>query len=334
MKRYLSLIVAVAVLLTFLTGCAHSDEIGEDEITTDFLEDTVFTVSDRRVCRGEWNLYAMSQIAEAESMYGKDIWKYVVDTDGATLGAKLKEDIKEQITYIKIVSSRAEEFGLAINEDDMIDINIQTEDFMNKLSKAQIKEYDITPELVRSIYEDNLLAMKVYENLTLNIDTHIPEEDVRHMVLEYIMVLKDYEDESGEFVRYGEDELSTIRNDMEAFLTQLKETSVERLDENNDERYSVTELVADLATLREKLPGDLPGIAFSMRENEIAGIYETDDAFFILDCVARTDEDSTNEAKIRIIEARQKALFEKQYESWAQNAVIKLNYNIWDNIGW
>ena len=90
--------------------------------------------------------------------------------------------------------------------------------------------------------------------------------------------------------------------------------------------------MADYATLAEKLPENIPGIAFSLRQDEINGLYETEDAFFILDCVTHTDEETTNAARIRIIEERQKALFEEQYSAWEKETVVKINYKIWDEI--
>lgn len=329
-KKILSVLLA-ALWLLVCTGCKQASN--EDSVTTDFLSDTVFTVADCRVSMAEWNLYALAKISEAEDMYGTDIWEYQVDANGTTLGEAMKEDIREQIVYIKIVSARAKQYGLSIGEDEQIDINLQTDDFMSKLTEEQKREYGITRDLVRSVYEDNLLAMKVYEDLTLNIDTTTAEDEVRHMVLQYIMINKDYEDASGEFVKYPNEEIASMKADAEAFLREItSDSAITRLDEIDDDRYSVVELVADYATLKEKLPGDLPGIAFSLRQDEINGLYETDDAFFIFDCVERTDEDTTNAARIEIIEARQKALFEEQYAEWESEAVVKLNYNVWDSI--
>ena len=338
MKLRIRTMIWAAVLAVCLAGCSATGISGgtsdAGQVTTDFLEDTVFTVADMRVSLAEWYLYALPQAAEIENMYGTEIWDYPTDSTGQTMADALKEDIREQITYIKITGARAAELGLSLGEDDLFDINLQTEEYMSSLSEEQRLKYGITEDVVRQIYSDNVLAMKVYENLTLNIDTSIPDEQVRHMVLEYIMILKDYEDEDGEFVRYSDSELDSMRSDAEALLEQvLADSSITRLDEINDDRYSVVELVADLAELKEKLPGEIPEIAFSMRQDEITGVYETDDALFILDCVERTDETTTDKARIEIIEARQQALFEKKYGEWENEAVIKYNYKLWDSLG-
>ena len=330
---------AAVILMIALTagGCGlMSDKTGDDdthELTTSFLEDTVFTVSDVRVSLTEWYLYALRQIADIEAMYGEDIWDFKVDTEGKTMWDAVKDDIMEQIIYIKIVCARAGELGIAINEDDQLNINLQTDEFMTGLSSEMKNKYGITQDIVKAIYTDNVLAMKVYENLTLNIDTNIPDVDVRHMVLDYISVLKYYENDDEDAVSYTDEELAQIKADAEEYLAAAKANpDITRLAEINDDRYSVVELVADYAELKEKLPDDIPDKAYSLREGEISGLYETEDAYFILDCVKYTDEESTNAARIRIIEKRQKALFEEKYTAWEAETVIKTNYKVWDAI--
>ena len=338
-RRLAAAMLCAAVMMTalFAGGCSREkDDKGQgdiSELTTSFLDDTVFTVSDVRVSLTEWYLYALRQIADIEAMYGKDIWDFKVDTEGKTMWDAVKNDIMEQIIYIKIVRARAQELGITINEDDQLNINLQTDEFMSSLSSEMKNKYGITQDIVKAIYTDNVLAMKVYENLTLNIDTNIPDEEVRHMVLEYISVLKYYENDDEEAIFYTDEELAGIKAGAEEYLAAaIANTDITRLAEINDDRYSVVELVADYAELKEKLPDDIPDKAYSLREGEISGLYETEDAYFILDCVVHTDEETTNAARIRIIESRQKALFEEKYSAWEAETVIKINYKVWDAI--
>lgn len=303
-------------------------------VTTSFLEDTVFTVADKRVSMTEWYLYALSSAARIESMYGKSIWDYAVDSDGTTMSNMIKDDIRDRIVYVKTVSGRAESMGISINEDDQIDINLQTEDFLSKLTDSRKDQYGINADVVKSVLSENLLAMKVYENLTLNIDTYIPDDEVRHMVLEYIMIPKTYEDEmSGAITEYSETEMAAMVSKGRAYLDSiLSEGRITALDELDDGEYTVVTLIADYKELKEKFPEDLAGIAFSLRQNEISGLYETDAGYFILDCVNRTDEKTTNSARVEIIEERQKTLFENEYLSWEKDIVVKYNYKLWDDI--
>lgn len=324
--------VLVTVLLLCclaLAGCGNE----QDGISTDFAADTVFTVGSRRISLPEWYLYALPITAEAESTYGHDIWSYIVDDEDTTMGEAMKEDIRERITYVQIVRAKAEEYGIELNEDDIFDVNLQTEEYYEKLTPEQIEKYGITPEIIREIYSDNLLAMKVYENLTFNIDTAIPDEEVRHMVLQYIVIPKyrEGEDETREY--YSPEELEDVKSRAQQLLDgMLAAPDVKSLSQADNESFTAIELTADLATLKEKLPEELAEKAFAMRQDEINGLYDTEDAWFILDCIEQTNEEATDKARVKIIEQRQKDLFSRLYSEWEKAVIVKLNYTVWDTI--
>ena len=335
-KRVIGLRRALLIFMTliFITMAAGCKDNGEDEgITTDFLEDTVVTVGTERVSLAEWYLYALPKVSAATVMYGKDIWKYQISDDEGTMADAVRKDILNQIIYVKVVCSRAEQLGIGLNEDELGDIETETLNYMNTLTSKQKSDYGITEEVVRSVYCDNLLAMKVYENLTLNIDTNIPDEEVRHMVLEYICANKTFENGDNGTERFSDEELSEMKDTVDAlYQAAVSEPEIEKLSQLENEKYAAIEMISDYAGLKEKFPADLAERVFNMREGEIIGPFDTEDAYFIFDCVKRNDEESTNKAKVEIIERRQRELFEQEYEKWAEEIVTKLNYSVWDNI--
>lgn len=330
MKKRIEYIICIIFAILCLAGCQNDDETA---ITTDFLEDTVFTVGTERVSLAEWYLYEMPQIGAIEAMYGKDIWKYHISDDEGDMSDVMKQDIMDQIVYVKVVCERAEQLGIALNEDELGDIEAETLDYMGRLTSEQKSRYGITEDIVRSVYCDNLLAMKVYENLTLNIDTNIPDEEVRHMIIEYICANKTYETGDDTTQRYSDEELAAIREQVEnLYQTAISDEEITRLGQLDNEKYGAIELVTDYAGLKEKFPKDLADLVFGMSENEILGVYDTEDAFFVFDCVKYKDEETTDEARVRIIEQRQRELFEEEYGHWEAETVTKLNYAVWDTI--
>jgi len=325
-RRVFALLLAAAILLT---GCAGSETV---PVPT-FDEDTVFIVGDRKVNLATWYLYALPQYDEISRLYGNEIWDYVVDDEGKTMKNAVKEDIRSQIVYTLIVCSKAQELGITLTEEEYIDINMNTGDYMEKLTPEMISEYGITQEDVRTICSDNKLALKVYEYLTLNVDTSTDERDVRNMVLEYIPILKYTEDENGEEVLLDDDEIMRRGAQAEEFLKRVREDpEITTLDEANDEEFVPISVTADYSTLVEKLSEKIADIAFSMKEGEISGLYDSPDALFILDCVERENEAATNAAKIRIIEERQRKFFAEKYSKWSEETVVRDNEKVWETL--
>lgn len=328
--RFWSILAVMLGLVICLTaGCSDTEE---EKTAVGFDESTVFTVGNERVELAEWYLYALPKEKETEGIYGSLIWSYPVD-NGETMADRIKEETAEEIIYVKTVCGQAEALGVSLSSDEEAELRQEAAGYMDSLDPEDAEKYGITEQTVLKVYEDNFLAMKVYEKLTLNIDTDIPEEQVRHMVLQYITILKYSENEDGEKAYYPEEELETIKADAESFLKEVKaDPAVSMLSESGSSEYIPVEITADYTELCERLPEQMPGIAFSLVQDEINGIYETTDAYFILDCVKQTDEESTNKARIAAIEERQKELFGNEYSEWSYNTAVAYNYDLWDTI--
>ena len=312
-----ALIICLAVIVT---GCSTNDEDGDEYVPS---PDTVFSVNGEEISNGEWNLYAVPEMQKAEKLYGEDIWQYRVNEDGKLFSEVMREEIRKKIASVKIVAGRAAEMGISLSEDDQLEISIQTADYMEKLTPDEKSRYEITEETVKKVYSDNLLASKVYEHLTLNVDTSASEEEVRHMQLQYVTVSKSYEDEEGNTVHYSDSEVIEIRNRLSKFVEKAHSGEYATLGEVPSEEFTVTDIVAGLDDLKERFPEELAGTAFWLRANEITDIFETGEAFFVFDCVKLRDNEATDKATIELIESREKEVFDEKYAEWAKEAVIK-----------
>lgn len=372
LNKFIARLSVIVLALTLLTGCSRIGElIGvDDRVPEAFDADTVFTVDDRKVSIAEWDLYALAEEARINSLYGKGIWNIRINDELGTIADSMKKDIYEKIIYIKIVAGAASSLGVTLSEDDELDIDYLTDDYMEKLADSGKSTAGITRKLVSEVYRDNLLAERVSEKIMLNVNSDIDEDEVRHMVLDYVVVLKTYEDEKGDIAAYSDEELETVAAGIEAYYDQVSkeiygiednedasespedsqnslDTSaseststsasgsdkyVKALSELHTETYVPTTFVADYNDLHDRLPYAIADTAYSMKEGELLGVIETDEAYYILFCESEEDAASTNAARVEVIERRQKDLFEEQYRSWEKKAVIRMNYDIWDTI--
>ncbi len=330
-KRITAVFLLLVLALSALTGCSEKEEAVPAVIP--FEKDTVFIVGDRVVNLATWYLYALPQYDEIDRLYGSSIWDYTVDARGMTMKSAVKDDIKDQIVYTEIVCSKADELGIELTEEDNMDINLLTADYMDKLDGTMISKYGIGEEDVRALYADNKLALKVYEYMTLNVDTSTTEKQVRNMVLEYIPVLKYHEGDDGEAVMYDEREIKELGTKAQDYLDRvLADPEVTALSDVNDDTFVPITVTADYSTLVDKLSEKIAGIAFGMKKGEISGVYDSPDAFFILDCVDPEDEAATDAAKIRIIEERQREYFADKYGKWNDETVVRVNNEVWDTL--
>ena len=331
-RRIISTICVMCLGLSLLVSCSKEkkEDVAEEKI--DFQKSTVFAVNGEEVSEGEWNLYAIPILDETNVIYGKDIWSYKMDPEGRLFGESLQESIRERIVNVKVVAGQAASLGVKLTEDEKNEISISASEYLDKLSETEKNEYGITEELVEKVYSDNLLATKVYENLTLNVDTSTEETEVRHMVLNYIMQPKTYEDKEGNTCFYEDSEIAANRTGLESIREKASASKEIHIKDFETEKYVVTEIITDLNGLKERLPEDMAGIVFWLRQGEVSRVLESDEAIFLFECVELEDEASTRDARIKIIEQREKEVFSDAFEKWKENVNVVNNPTVWKSI--
>ena len=132
---------------------------------------------------------------------------------------------------------------------------------------------------------------------------------------------------------YDEQEIEERGIRAKEYLERIKsDPDITELSQATDEEYTPITITADYSTLVDKLSEKIADIAFSMKTGEINGLYDTPDAFFILDCVEEENEAASNAARIRIIEERQREYFAEKYGKWSDETVVRINNEVWDTL--
>ena len=330
MRNKLSLIIILILSILTLSSCTK--EVQSEEVPYAFKEDTVFRVNSEEISIGEWNLYARPVISDIDNMYGSEIWEYKMDAEGKLFGESLKESIRERIVTVKLIASKAEELGVELTEDDRSEIVLAADEYMEKLTPALQKEYGITEDIVEKVYSDNMLSMKVYEHLTLNVDTETDEKEVRHMQLRYIMYPKSYENREGETVFHTDEEIASKKHALLEIRNRVSESSNMTLKDAETEEFAVMDIIEDYEGLKERLPEEEAGVVFWLRQDELSPLIETEEAFFLFECVKLTDEDSTNAARVKVIEEREQQVFGTAYAEWVKDVEVETNEAVWNGL--
>ena len=329
-KKIVSLFIFLCIMIGVLTSC--KSETGTEETAPSFKEDTVFTVNGEEVSIGEWNLYAQPTKASIDRLYGKEIWDYKMDDEGKLFGDSLKESIRDRIATVKLIASKAEGLGVELTEDDKSEIALSADAYLESLNSNQKETYGITKEVVQKVYSDNLLATKVYEHLTLNVSTETEETEVRHMVLQYMMYSKSYETREGDTVFRTDEEVEKKRNELESIKKRVTDNPKLTLKDVETEDLPASELIADLKELNNRLPEYEAGVVFWLRAYEMSPLIETDEALLLFQCIKINDEESTNAARVKVVEEREQQVFETAYAEWKNEIEIETNTDVWKSL--
>lgn len=309
------------------TGVTTGEVEGMDQ--EERFSQVLLRIGDLEISYGEVVLYMQSTKEEVETLYGKEVWDYVLDEEGTTYAQMLKKELLKQITYTKIVCAQADSLGISLTEDERMNVDEYTDNYLANFSSDELSYYGISHDLVWGIYADNLLATKIYESLTLNVDTDVSDEEARHPVLWYIFIAKYALAEDGTHVALDEEGLQDVRER----AGRVAEEAKEAIDfygfarENTDDTDEIEIIIG-----RGEMYEELEKIAFGLKEGETSGLVETEDGYFILHCASYMDEDATDMAKTKIILERQERVFSDNYAVWEEKTQVWVDMALWDAI--
>lgn len=329
MKRKWTAVLLLLVLAASLLAGCKKDEDGEKKklpTSEGFTSDVVMRIGGKDVSYAEANIYLMSMREEVETLYGADIWDFVFTSEGDTYSVLMKKELLQKIIYIKLVCFMADEFDVALDADDILNVNDYTQEYMSGVTEEAVKKYGITEELIRSIYMDNVLAEKIYETITLNADKKYEEEDVLRANFHYIRLSKYYEDLEGNQVAIAGADLETVRAKADKLLSDAAKA---------EDFYSFAKEHTDDSTVemtvgKNDLPEKSAAAAFALKDGEISGVIEEEDGFYIFYCKSARDELATQVAEEALIAKLSQEYFESLYQKWIQNVTIEINQALWD----
>ena len=331
-KKWMMAGLAVCLLLVTLAGCKKNPGKTENPTgpvdRTEYMDDAVVTIDGAEVGYREAMLYLQAAKQEYESAYGGEIWQYMLNEDGSTLGEWVKNQTLEQIIYVKIVCAQAKRLGIELDSEEKNRVAERTEEYMGKAEYGTLALYGIARKDVERVYADTMLAQKIYDSVTLNVDTDISNAEAAQKHLQSLMLKNYHEDELGNHSALTVQELIATLDRFDALFKEAQETEdfYSLAYANTEDKQYLDIMVGE---------GDLPeafSAAYNLAEGEAMQI-RADSGYYIFYCVSEYDEDATIAKKEELIALRQEEEFKKLYEDWRGEAKIEMNEVIWKAIG-
>lgn len=292
----------------------------------------VAIIGDSRVYYNEAMVYLKSAQAGYEDEYGKGIWDVDIKGDGVTFGKMLKDEVMNQIIELKIIRCEAQKEGIALEEEETAQANAYAKEHYNGLTQEDKNKYHITEELLRQVYSDNLLAEKVFDKKTINVDTDVSDYEARQVTVQHILIYSTSLDSDGRRVPLPAQEKEEAYSKVQQLLENAKETN---------DFYSLAEANTQADKIeytfgRNNAPGEYADAfakaALSLKTGEISDIITTDYGWHIIYCVSDYNEDATIQVKEDIIEKRRYDEFSRIFSEWSKNYEVVINNEVWDAI--
>lgn len=289
-------------------------------------------VGDVRVYYNEAMVYLKSVQDSYEADFGKGIWNADILGDGVIFGDRIKEEVIKQIVELKVISEKAEELGISLAEEEWAEARAYAREHFERLSDQDVDRYLVSKQLLEQVYGDNLLAMKVFENQTINVDNLVSDLEAKQVTVQHILIRNSDVDLEGKVIPYSAEEKQKAYEKALSLLEKAKETTdFYSLAESNSVAKDI-ELTFGRGTGPEEYSDVFEQAAFTLKTGQVSELIETEYGWHILYSVSDFNLEASNQVKEDIIEERRNKLFAELYSKWSKDYDVVVNSAAWSAV--
>lgn len=332
-RRIITIIILTFTMILAMSGCskekAKSDDKKEEtQVSESLTEDSlILKINKEEVYYNEAMIYMLMLKQEYEPSFGKEIWSFD-QGDGRAFEAVAKDEIISEITQLEIICQEAEKLGITLNEDEKSEVKDAAAEHFGEITAEDAKKYGITLGDLESVYEENSLAKKVFDNITLDVDTEVSDEAAKQITVNQIYISTVSTDKDGNEITLDDEEKTKALKKAKALLKQAKEAEDFAIFAEKNTQHNQVEFTFGKGDAEDAIETAV----FALKTGEISDIVKTDNGYYIFKCISDFDEDATAEKKEEIIVKRQEQAFAKTYKTWSKEFEIMLNSKVWDTV--
>ena len=328
MKYITKILVTVlaAIMCFFIAGCGEKEN-KKVVLTTGFGKNEIFRIEDVSCMMPEIMVYLTNTQNQYEQVYGEQIWETAVGD--VTLEENVKDIVLAKIARIKTLNLMAEENNITLNEAEINKVKVAADEYYDSLSENERKLLNVDKALITSMYEECALADKVCEYILADINPEVSDDEARSVTVEHIYMKTYMLNGAGEKVPYTDAMKQRVYDEMKDVLemAQSGEYSFKTL----MDEYSEAELNT-ISFGKGEVDRNFEEAAFNMETNELSGIVEGEDGYYIIRCINTFDREETDANKIKIIERRKEETFYVVYEGFVATLTRDLNDKLWEEV--
>lgn len=172
----------MAVVFSILcSGCASNSKgtkkrsnvkLESGEITEDSI---VMAVGNEGVRYSEMLHYRYLLQRQYQGSFSEELWNYELE-EGKTIGDEAKQEIVGLITQLKVIKTEAKAEKISLSSEEIDEALQQAEAVMSSVSEEDKGTYALTVQGFSEIYQENILANKMFYIATDAVNTTVSEE--------------------------------------------------------------------------------------------------------------------------------------------------------------
>lgn len=323
-KRLIQAIAAVLILGTTISGCSVGGK--NIHLTTGLSDSELFKIDGSVFTVQEAKLYLTTEKNLYEQSFGMDIWdKKIGDV---TFEEYVKNNVKNQLAEIKTMNLLAKEKKIKLTEEEKKTAKADAEKYYGLLTEADKKYIGGDLDDVYKAYMEYRLADKVYDELVKDINPEVSDAEAKVIKVASIYAKTYTIDSEGNRVEFTDEEKAVSRKNIEGLLEQIHNGGdFMTIAANNTDADQV-----EYQFGRGEMIQEFEDSAYALKTDEVSGIIETPDGYYIIKCISDYMQDETQENKELIIQNAKNEAFKKIYDPFVDSLASEFNHSAWNKI--
>lgn len=306
MKRRMryKIIVGCMVSCLFLGGCTLSE--AQEIVTASLGSERVFKIKDEACTLPEAKVVLTNYQNMYATMYGINLWDH--EFEEGNLESYVKDLTIARLAQIMAMDYLAEEKGISLTEEEKGKIQTAAKAYFDSLNDAEKEYMQVKESDIETLYRRYGLANKLYTHLTEGVDNEVSDDEARIMEAQQIVVSDQDRAEDVEMsLEEGADFLSVASAYNEAPETEVT--------------FS-----------RADVPPEVEKKAFSMENDQVSDMIETDKGYYFIKCINHFNQEKTDINKSVILEKRRKEVFDDVYQAFLEELPSEYYENVWEKV--
>lgn len=307
MKRAIKILAAILIVALIAVIIFLKTAVGDKSIyiSTGFDKDVMIKVDNTTTLKSEVVVYLTDMVGEYEDLFGETIWNESIE--GIPFEDYIISQIKNNLTRLKCMNEMAISRGIVLSNQEGQNIQKAADEYVSGLDKSEASKKGINAESVALMYRTKVLADKLFDDLTYEVDTEISEDEARVITIQYIKC-----DTEAEAVS-----LKTRLDEGTSFSSILKEKNT------YEYQYELR---------RGEMEAGFEEAAFNLVTGEISQVVSTESGFYIIMCINDYDKNKTATNRETIITQLKLEKFNEFFEKYESSLYAEYNEELWENI--
>lgn len=331
-NRMLALITLAILVLGMLAGCNgngktyRSVRLENGEIQDNSV---VVSIGDIGVAYSKVRNYCYLLSSQYDKNFSHEVWEYPLGKE-STIGDEAKEEVLSMVTQMAVISKTARKEKVTLGSDEKDQALQKAEELIKNASEEDKENYCLSLQQMTEVFEENLLAEKMFYIATDEVDTNISDRESRQRKIQYIRILTNGTTEDGVKVNLGENERAQAQKRAERLLQEAKKAEdFLAFAQKNTDGAKAEEIIGMPGQNMGELSETAVARAWELKKGQISPVVDGGDGYYIIRCLDEIDEEATYARKEKLIEQRQTEMFRKKYSSWLGDDEIRISKSFW-----